>query len=230
MHHCSCHRTEDFETPHCGLTRIFHAPHETPTARSAGLRPGVAHPAGKRRVGDRRPRGHEMSGLSGCPVFSYYSEMPDDPGECLLKLFYRNILESRPLCASCSRSCLRGRYGENRLRSGMAGMSVDDGHHHSTHCHRKRPILPVNALAWGLEGSPLPQNPPGEPGEVNLFCGSSRRVQGVHTGCTRAAHPFPAWASLELPLCTPCTRREDGAGKARKSGFNNGLRLVHLFA
>jgi mannobiose 2-epimerase len=45
------------------LARIFHTQHGTPTARSAGLRPGVGRMAGRRRVGDRRSGGCDMLGL-----------------------------------------------------------------------------------------------------------------------------------------------------------------------
>jgi len=38
--------------------------HRTPTARSAGLRPGVGQMAARRRVGDRRSGGCEMVGLN----------------------------------------------------------------------------------------------------------------------------------------------------------------------
>jgi hypothetical protein len=65
---------------------------------------------------------------------------------------------------------------------------------------------------------------------VSLLIGSSRRVQGVHNGCTRAALPVPAWASLEHPVCTPCTRRADSPGKAQNDGDARGSRLAQLSA
>ena len=50
----------------------------------------------------------------------------------------------------------------------------------------------------------------------------SRRVQGVHTGCTRAAQAPEACASVELPLYTPCTQRPSGPGKAQGAGYADG--------
>jgi hypothetical protein len=51
---------------------------------------------------------------------------------------------------------------------------------------------------------------------------SSGCVPGEHTGCTRAAQPFPAWAFVEHPVCTPYTRRLDGPGQAQNDSSPSG--------
>lgn len=130
-----------------------------------------------------------------------------------------------------------GRFGQPNPGQKVFIVSAQMKHGWKAPEHTTNAIVPPRPLPGeqqSNEETKVPATaPPRRPGvsgcsRPSRFLVSAHRVQGVHTGCTRAAQPFKAWAPVELPLCTPCTRSADGYGKAQHAGHTRSAHLARV--